>query len=194
MALCREGDEVVLPSPYWVTYREQPVLARATVKPLTCRSEHGFLIQPEQLRTVLTKNTRVVRNHRACPRPPPAHIFPSQLLLCNPSNPTGAMYSQAQLEALAAVLSEPAYQHIWIISDEIYHQLVVEPDTPSPICFATLPGMQARTIVIDGVSKAYAMTGFRLGWMVAPSTVATACAKLQGQTTSCASSVSQAVR
>jgi aspartate/methionine/tyrosine aminotransferase len=104
------------------------------------------------------------------------------------------MYSKSQLEALAAVLREPAYKHVWVISDEIYHQLVVEPDTPSPVCFATLPGMQARTIIIDGVSKAYAMTGFRLGWMIAPPTVAAACTKLQGQITSCASSVSQAVR
>lgn len=104
------------------------------------------------------------------------------------------MYSKAQLEALAAVLREPKYQHVWVISDEIYHQLVVEPDTPFPQCFATLPGMQARTITIDGVSKAYAMTGFRLGWMVAPVKVAQACTKLQGQITSCASSVSQAVR
>jgi hypothetical protein len=68
MALCREGDDVVLPSPYWVTYREQPVLARATVKALTCRSEHGFLVQPEQLRAVLTKSTRVVSDPDARPQ------------------------------------------------------------------------------------------------------------------------------
>eukprot|EP00730_Choanoeca_flexa_P019192 TRINITY_DN9367_c0_g1_i2.p1 TRINITY_DN9367_c0_g1~~TRINITY_DN9367_c0_g1_i2.p1 ORF type:complete len:1041 (+),score=291.40 TRINITY_DN9367_c0_g1_i2:359-3124(+) len=173
MALCREGDRVVLPSPYWVTYKEQPVLARATVHAVECRPEDGFLLQPAQLRQALTKDTRA-------------------LLLCNPSNPTGAMYTREQLEALAQVLREPEFQHVWIISDEIYHQLVLDPDTPPPVSFATLPGMQARTIVIDGVSKAYAMTGFRLGWMIAPSKVAKACSKLQGQVTSCASSISQA--
>lgn len=117
-----------------------------------------------------------------------------QILICNPSNPTGSVYAKHHLEALVRVLAKPENQHIWVISDEIYHELVFDSSIGETVSLASFAELKGRCVVVDGVSKAFAMTGYRLGWMAGPRHLASAVAKLQGQVTSCAGSVSQFVR
>jgi len=169
--LCRTGDEVIVPSPYWVSYAGIVDMAGATVVDVATTAEQGWVLQPDDLAAAITPSTRM-------------------LVLCNPCNPTGAVMSRVQLEAVAAVLRQPAHQHVWILADEIYHQLLY--DGASTACFASLADMKDRTITIDGCSKAYAMCGFRLGWLCAPPAVAKACARMQGQINSCANTVAMA--
>lgn len=171
MALCEEGDEVVIPAPYWVSYPE--IVRLSGAKPVIVDREPGndYILTPDQLRDALTPQTRV-------------------LIFCNPCNPTGCTYSKDELEALAAVLREPRYAHVLILSDEIYERLTY--DGLEHVSFASLPGMYERTMIVNGFSKGYAMTGFRLAYLASPDArISSAALKLQSQLNSSASSISQ---
>ena len=162
------GDEVIIPAPYWVSYAELVKLTGAV--PVIVQTDEGgdFKLSPQQLREAITAETKA-------------------LLLCTPSNPTGSMYSPEELGALADVVLE---KDILVIADEIYHRLVY--DGHRFASFATVrPGLQDRTILINGVSKTYAMTGWRIGWAMAPANLAKAMGDLQSQETSNPSSISQ---
>jgi aspartate aminotransferase len=162
------GDEVIIPAPYWVSYAELVKLTGAVPVIVETPQENNFKLTPEMLRRAITKNTKA-------------------LLLCSPSNPTGSMYSPDELGALADVAIE---KNLLIISDEIYERLIYGGHKFAS--FATVrPGLQERTILINGVSKTYAMTGWRIGWSIAPLNVSKAIADLQSQETSNPCSVSQ---
>ena len=166
--LCDPGDEVIIPAPYWVSYAELVKLASG--KPVIVPTEEAadFKLTPAKLRAALTPKTKI-------------------LLLCSPSNPTGSMYSGEELAALADIVLE---RDLTVISDEIYEHLVY--GGRKFVSFATVrPGLQERVITINGVSKAYAMTGWRIGWSIAPQNIAKAIDSLQSQETTNASSVSQ---
>lgn len=167
-ALCSPGDEVIIPSPYWVSYVEQVRLAGATPVIVGTRAEDGFRMQPEALREAITPRTRV-------------------LVINSPSNPAGVVYSRHDLEQIAeiAVAADLA-----IVSDEIYEKLVY--DGTKHVSIAEIGSeVQERTIIINGVSKTYAMTGWRIGYAVGPADVVRVMANLQGHVTSNASSVGQ---
>jgi aspartate aminotransferase len=168
-ALLDQGDEVILPAPCWVSYAEIAKLAGATPIPVLSRPEDGFAIDPDAIAKAVTKATRMI-------------------VLCSPSNPTGAVYGETSLRAMA----ELAARHdLWLLTDDVYRCLhyggvpVVQPATFSP-------EIRRRTIIVDGVSKAYAMTGWRIGFCLAPPDVVEAMATLQGQSTTHAAAVSQA--
>lgn len=167
LALADEGDEVIIPTPFWVTYSELVKIARASVVSVKTSLEAGFKITPEQLEQAITPRTKV-------------------FLFSSPCNPSGAVYSEAELKALASVFER--HPQIWIISDEIYEYINYVGAHHS---IAALPGMQERTIVINGLSKGYAMTGWRLGYLAAPAEVAKAAEKIQGQFTSATCSITQ---
>jgi aspartate aminotransferase len=166
--LCDPGDEVIIPAPYWVSYAELVKLTGAVPVIVPTRQEDNFKLTPAALRGAITPKTKI-------------------LLLCSPSNPTGSMYEQEELGQLADVAIE---KDLIIISDEIYEQLVY-----GNHCFASFPtvrpGLQERTVLVNGVSKAYAMTGWRIGWTLSPANVAKAMADLQSQETSNPCSISQ---
>ncbi len=168
MAVCGPGDEVVIPAPYWVSYSDLVKLTGATPVIIETSESSGFKLTPEQFRAAVTPRTKL-------------------LMINSPSNPTGVVYERAELEALAdAVLATDC----GVLSDEIYEQLTY--GDASPTCFATLrPGLADRTITISGVSKTYAMTGWRIGWAVAPAVVSKFMGDLQSQETSNPCSVSQ---
>ncbi len=167
MALADKGDEVIIPAPYWVSYPQMALLADATPVSIPATIEQDFKITPSQLEAVLTPQSRV-------------------LILCTPSNPTGSVYTASELAELAkVVLSHP---RLMVIADEIYEHINY---TGSHASIASQPGMQERTVIVNGVSKAYAMTGWRIGFIAAPLWVVKACNKLQGQYTSCSCSISQ---
>jgi len=170
LALCRPGDEVLIQAPYWTSYPEIVKLSGATPVIIDTTAAENYLLSPEKLAAAITPKTRM-------------------LIFCNPSNPTGAVHEPQLLEKLADVLQKPEAQHVWICSDEIYERLVYDVEHVS---FAALEGMKDRTIVINGFSKSHAMTGYRLGYMAAPKSVIKAVTTIQGQLTSCASSISQA--
>ena len=162
------GDEVILPAPYWVSYSELIKLSGAVVKEVQTEQSNDFKLTPDQLREAITEKTKM-------------------LLLCSPSNPTGSMYSPEDLGALADVVLE---KDLVVVSDEIYERLVYEGHQFAS--FATVrPGLQDRTILVNGVSKTYAMTGWRIGWTLSPAHVAKAMGSLQSQETSNPSSISQ---
>jgi aspartate aminotransferase len=162
------GDEVVIPSPYWVSYSDLVEMTGATYKLVPTTLEAGFKMTPAQLKAALGPRSRL-------------------LMLNSPSNPTGAVYSRAELEALADVVRGSA---VAVLSDEIYEHLVY--GHARSTCFATLrPGLAERTITISGVSKSYAMTGWRMGWAVGPANVVKAMGNVQSQETSNPSSISQ---
>ncbi len=165
--LCRPGDEVLIPAPYWVSYPEMTRFAGAepVAVPTTVATE--YRLTPEALEAAITPKTRM-------------------LILCSPSNPTGSVYSAAELEALAEVLRR--HEGIYILSDEIYEYVIFDAEHVS---FASLPGMYARTITVNGFSKGYAMTGWRLGYMAADQGIVKAASKLQGQFTSAPCSITQ---
>ncbi|MBT8401314.1 MAG: pyridoxal phosphate-dependent aminotransferase [Rhodothermia bacterium] len=167
LALCAPGDEVIIPSPYWVSYPEMVRLAGATPVVVPTDAAGDYRMTPEQLEEALTPSTRM-------------------LILCSPSNPTGSVYSHDQLEALAQVLRR--HPHVFIVSDEIYEQIVYDVAFAS---FAALDGMKDRTITVNGFSKCFAMTGWRLGYLAARPEVTKAAAKIQSQFTSAPSSISQ---
>lgn len=162
------GDDVLIPAPYWVSYPEMARLAGATPVILETSAEGGFRLTPAALAAALTPRSRV-------------------LILCSPSNPSGAVYSRAELDALAAVVA--THPRLLVLSDEIYEYITYAPAVHT--AFASLPGMADRTLTVNGFSKAYAMTGWRLGYLAAPPPFAAAAAAIQSQTTSGASSIAQ---
>ena len=167
-ALLDEGDEVIVPTPYWVSYAELVKLAGGRPVLLETRIEDDFKLRPEALRAAITPRTRM-------------------LLLCSPSNPTGVVYDPGELAALADVAIDA---DLSVVADEIYDQLVFD-GRKSP-SFPTLrPGLAERTVVVAGVSKTYSMTGWRIGWTICPEPLAKAIANLQSQETSNPCSVSQ---
>ncbi len=167
LAVVDPGDEVLIPTPAWVSYVEMVKLAEGVAVTIEASAEHDFKITADQLEQAITPRSKV-------------------LMLNSPCNPTGSVYSEEELEALAEVLRR--HPEIIILSDEIYEHINFRGGVKS---FATLPGMKDRTILINGVSKAYAMTGWRIGYMAAPAQIAKAVTKLQGQYTSGASSIAQ---
>jgi len=168
MALCGPGDEVIIPAPYWVSYADLVKLTGAEPVVIATTQESGFKLTPDQFFAAVTPRTKL-------------------LMINSPSNPTGVVYRRSELAALAdAVLKTD----VAVLSDEIYEQLLYE--GAEATCFATLrPGLADRTITISGVSKSYAMTGWRIGWAVAPVAVAKFMADVQSQETSNPCSVSQ---
>ncbi|KAL7493645.1 hypothetical protein ACHAWT_010527 [Skeletonema menzelii] len=172
LAACGAGDEVIVPAPYWPSYPEMALLVGASPVILETSVDDGYLINPDALDKCLEEH-------------PKAKV----LMLCNPSNPTGGVHSTELLTQIAKVLEK--YPNVVILADEIYERLVYTEDGQCT-SFASLPGMFERTITINGFSKSHAMTGFRLGYLAAPERFAKATSVLQGQITSCASSVSQA--
>lgn len=167
MVLVRPGDEVLIPAPYWVSYPDMAILSGATPRFILTSAESSYRVNVDQLRENISGKTRI-------------------LIICTPSNPTGSAYPRAELEAIAGVVSE--YQDLFVISDEIYEHIVFGIEHVS---FASLPGMWERTITINGFSKVFAMTGWRLGYMAGPEWIVKAARKIQGQTTSAPSSISQ---
>ena len=167
-ATLNPGDEVIIPAPYWVSYAELVKLSGAVpVIPVTDESQQ-FKITAEQLERIITPQTRM-------------------LLLCSPSNPTGMMYERNELEALADVVLK---HRLFVVADEIYDKLVY--DGKQFVSFPTVrPGLQDRTIIINGVSKTYSMTGWRIGWTMSPVVVSQKIAELQSQETSNPCSISQ---
>ncbi len=167
MSVLDDGDEVIIPSPYWVTYADLVKVAGGEVNEIQTSIEADFKINADQLAKAITPKTKIF-------------IFSS------PCNPSGSLYSQAELEALAAVfLANP---QILVISDEIYEHINFEGTHNS---IAQIPGMQDQTVIINGLSKAFAMTGWRLGYMAGPAAIITACEKMQSQFTSGANSITQ---
>jgi len=168
LATCSPGDEVIIPAPYWVSYPEIAKLTGATPRLLLATDATGFKITPAQLDAAVTSRTRL-------------------LILNSPSNPTGVVYSRDELAALMAVAVK---RNLYVMSDEIYEHLVY--DGVRATCLATLgPEAAARTIVVSGFSKTYAMTGWRLGTLVAPAPIAKAASEIQGQLSSNANTFAQ---
>lgn len=166
--LFEPGDEVIIPTPAWGSYVEQVRLAGATPVLVPRRADDGFRLDPDSLRGALGPRTKA-------------------LVLCDPCNPTGACHDRARLKALAEVLLD---SRAFVITDEIYAELVY--DGGRAVSLASVePGLVERLIVVDGVSKRYAMTGFRLGWCLAPAPVARACVALQSQATTSVCTLSQ---
>ena len=167
MALCNDGDEVIIPAPYWVSYPQMAKLAGAEPVIVNAGFEQNFKMTPEQLEAAITPKTRM-------------------LILCSPSNPTGSVYSQEELNALAKVIL--SHEELYVLADEIYEHINYVGKHAS---IAKAEGMRERTIIVNGVSKAYAMTGWRIGYIAAPEWIVKGCNKLQGQYTSGPCSVSQ---
>lgn len=167
MALCNDGDEVIIPAPYWVSYPQMAKLAGAEPVIVNAGFEQNFKMTPEQLEAAITPKTRI-------------------LILCSPSNPTGSVYSQEELDALAKVIL--SHEELYVLADEIYEHINYVGKHAS---IAKAEGMRERTIIVNGVSKAYAMTGWRIGYIAAPEWIVKGCNKLQGQYTSGPCSVSQ---
>jgi aspartate aminotransferase len=162
------GDEVIIPTPYWVSYSDLVQMTGASYVLVPTTLESGFKMTPDQLRAAVTPRSRL-------------------LMLNSPSNPTGSVYTRKELEALADVVLE---KNLAVISDEIYERLVF--GDARATCFATLrPGLAERTVTISGASKTYAMTGWRMGWALGPVQVIKAMGNIQSQQTGCPCSVSQ---
>lgn len=175
--ICRPGQKVIIPTPYWLNYPEivklvyaEPVVLRTTLK-------ENYLINPKELEKTLA-----------------LHSDAKVIILCNPSNPSGTLHSPEHLERIAAVLRKPQFRHILVISDEIYEQLLYQ-DEGVPerkhVSFGTLPGMYERTLLVNGFSKAHAMTGLRVGYLAAPKHYIDPCTLLQAQLTSCPNTIGQ---
>ena len=167
MALVNAGDEVIIPAPYWVSYPQMVLLAEGTPVFVEAKIEQDFKITPGQLEAAITPKTKA-------------------LILCSPSNPTGSVYSLKELEALKDVLMK--HPQIIVIADEIYEHINYVGQHAS---MASFPDIKDRVVIINGVSKAYAMTGWRIGFIAAPEWIVKGCNKLQGQYTSGPCSVSQ---
>lgn len=168
LATIDEGDEVIIPAPYWVSYPQMVKLAGGTPVPVSTQFDNNYKLTPGQLEKAITKNTKA-------------------LILCSPSNPTGACYTRNELREIASVLED--HKDILIFSDEIYEYIVFEGEHVSILNAA--PQLKDRTILINGFSKGFAMTGWRLGYMAGPKTITDAVAKIQSQETSAPSSISQ---
>ena len=167
MALVDDGDEVIIPAPYWVSYPQMVKLAGGEPVIVNATFEQDFKMTPEQLEQAITPKTRL-------------------LILCSPSNPTGSVYTKEELEALAKVIVK--HDDIIVVADEIYEHINYVGKHES---IAQFPGMKERTVIVNGVSKAYAMTGWRIGYIAAPEWIVKGCNKLQGQYTSGPCSISQ---
>lgn len=167
MTLVNPGDEIVIPAPYWVSYPQMVKLAGGTPVIVNTGFAQDFKMKPEQLEAAITPRTRL-------------------LILCSPSNPTGSVYSKEELKALADVIL--SHEGVYVLADEIYEHINYTGRHESIAQFA---GMQERAIIVNGVSKAYAMTGWRIGYIAAPEWIVKGCNKLQGQYTSGPCSVSQ---
>ena len=168
LSVCSPGDEVIIPAPYWVSYPEMVKLAGATPKFVLADDSTGFRLTPAQLEAAITPKTKL-------------------LILTSPSNPTGAVYTRAEMEAIVAVAMK---HNLYIMSDEIYEHLVY--DGVQHVAPATFgKDVEARTIIVSGFSKPYAMTGWRLGTLVAPAPIAKAAAELQSQMSSNATTFAQ---
>ena len=165
--MLNEGDEVILPAPYWVSYFEIIKMAGGIPVEVPTSVESDFKITPEQLEQAITPKTKMI-------------------WYSSPCNPSGSVYSREELTALAAVLAK--HPNIYIVSDEIYEHI----NFSGTFCsIASIPGMFDRTITVNGVAKAFAMTGWRIGYIGAPEFIAKACTKMQGQVTSGANSIAQ---
>ena len=167
MALVNPGEEVIIPAPYWVSYPQMALLAGGTPVFVEATFEQNFKMTPEQLEAAITPKTRL-------------------LILCSPSNPTGSVYNKEELRALANIILK--HEDLYVLADEIYEHINYVGHHES---IAQFPGMKERTIIVNGVSKAYAMTGWRIGYIAAPEWIVKGCNKLQGQYTSGPCSMSQ---
>ena len=167
MALVNDGEEVIIPAPYWVSYPQMVKLAGGEPVIVETGFEQNFKMTPEQLEAAITPKTRM-------------------LILCSPSNPTGSVYSEEELRGLAEVIKR--HEGLYVLADEIYEHINYVGKHSS---IAHIEGMRERTIIVNGVSKAYAMTGWRIGFIAAPEWIVKGCNKLQGQYTSGPCSVSQ---
>ena len=167
LVMLNEGDEVILPAPYWVSYSEIIKIAQGVPIEVPTTIENNFKITPEQLEKAITPKTKMIWFN-------------------SPSNPSGAVYTKQELENLAVVLRK--YPNIFIVSDEIYEYINF---TETYTSIAQIDGLYDRTITINGVSKAFAMTGWRIGYLAAPEWIAKACYKIQGQITSGANTIAQ---
>lgn len=167
LALVNPGDEVIIPAPYWVSYPQMVKLAGGTPVIVNAGFEQNFKMTPAQLEAAITPKTKM-------------------LILCSPSNPTGSVYTTEELKALAEVVKK--HEDLFVLADEIYEHINY---VGSHASIAQVEGMKERTIIANGVSKAYAMTGWRIGFLAAPEWIVKGCNKLQGQYTSGTCSVSQ---
>jgi aspartate aminotransferase len=165
--LCRPGDEVLIPAPYWVSYPEMVRFAGAEPVAVSTSADDAYRLTPEALEEAITENTRL-------------------LILCSPSNPTGSAYPRDLMEALAEVLRR--HEQVYVLSDEIYEYVIFDEEHVS---IASLPGMKERTITVNGFSKAYSMTGWRLGYLAAETPIVKGCSRLQSQFTSAPASMTQ---
>ena len=167
MALVNDGEEVIIPAPYWVSYPQMVLLAGGKPVIVEATFEQNFKMTAEQLEAAITPKTRMV-------------------ILCSPSNPTGSVYNKEELQQLAEVILR--HDDLFVLADEIYEHINYVGRHES---IAQVPGMKERAIIVNGVSKAYAMTGWRIGYIAAPEWIVKGCNKLQGQYTSGPCSVSQ---
>lgn len=167
MALVNEGEKVIIPAPYWVSYPQMVKLAGGIPVIVKADFEHNFKITPQQLEAAITSDTKM-------------------LILCSPSNPTGSVYSMEELEQLSEIIKR--HDDLYVLADEIYEHINY---TGRHNSIAHVPGMKERTVIVNGVSKAYAMTGWRIGYIAAPEWIVKGCNKLQGQYTSGPCSISQ---
>lgn len=168
LAMLNPGDEVIFPAPYWVSYKEIAKMAGGVPIEVHTTIENNFKITPAQLEAAITSKTKMVWFNTPC-------------------NPSGSIYSKAELEALAVVLRK--YPHIFILSDEIYEYINFTNERVTSV--AEIDSLYERTITVNGMSKAFAMTGWRIGYMGAPEWISKACAKVQGQVTSGANAIAQ---
>ncbi len=167
MALINPGDEVIIPAPYWVSYPQMVKLAGGIPVFIETKIDQNFKITADQLDAAITPKTKM-------------------LIICSPCNPTGSVYTKKELEELSEVIKK--HNDLYVLADEIYEHINYIGEHSS---FAQLPGMKDKTIIVNGVSKAYAMTGWRIGFIAAPEWIVKGCNKLQGQYTSGPCSVSQ---
>ncbi|XP_027940028.1 bifunctional aspartate aminotransferase and glutamate/aspartate-prephenate aminotransferase-like [Vigna unguiculata] len=168
LAVCSPGDEVIIPAPFYVSYPEMARLAHATPVILPTHILNDFLLDPKLLEDNLTERSRL-------------------LILCSPCNPTGSVYPEKLLEEIAQIVAK--HPRLLVLSDENYEHIIYAPATHTS--FASLPGMRDRTLTVNGLSKTFAMTGWRLGYIAGPKHFVAACGKIQSQFTSGASSISQ---
>ena len=168
LAMLNPGDEVIFPAPYWVSYKEIAKMAGGVPIEVHTTIENNFKITPAQLEAAITSKTKMVWFNTPC-------------------NPSGSIYSKAELEALAVVLRK--YPHIFILSDEIYEYINFTNERVTSV--AEIDSLYERTITVNGMSKAFAMTGWRIGYMGAPEWISKACAKVQGQVTSGTNAIAQ---
>lgn len=166
-AICNEGDEVIIPAPYWVSYPQMVTLVNATPVIIPTREENEFRMTAEELRQAITPKTKA-------------------LLFCTPSNPTGSVYLQSELEEIGNVVKE---NDIYVIADEIYEKVIF--DDARHFSIGSIAAIKEHVVTVNGMSKAYSMTGWRIGFLGAREEIVSATAKVQGQVTSNASSISQ---